>query len=174
VKVRLLTIANVSDESEKRQSVSLAHDLPHRHLRVFRPITTTHPPTTQSIHIMSSDRDRVAELEAQLAQAQSTFAEKMTKIKNTKKRLATSIKHNREKDAEIREIEGHPCPVKASYEETIDELTTQILTRLRIQSHITTAGLFELAELIKKQCKNYSDPGRAQQSSRCHHQNGHS
>ena len=41
---------------------------------------------------MSSDKDRIAKLEAQLAQAQSTWAEKATTLKNTKKRLAASVK----------------------------------------------------------------------------------
>lgn len=108
---------------------------------------------------MSSDKDRIAELEAQLARAQSALAEKTTTLKNTKKRLVASVKQVREKDVEVRELKANLVETETDAKANlkgIDTLITQLITHLRIQSHVTLGCLFQLAELVSEWRKNHS------------------
>lgn len=112
---------------------------------------------------MSSDKARIAELEAQFAQTQSALAKTNNTLKITNKRLAASVKQSCEKDTEISKLkeelantkEGEACHHRAyeiieTYRKDIVELTTQLVKHLRIQHHVTTGGLIDLAELVSK------------------------
>lgn len=124
---------------------SFLAQLPLTHKPSSQPLNPATITTELTPDTMSSDKARIAELEAQLAQTQSALGEKNETLKITNKRLAASVKQSREKDTELSKLkeelanakEGEACHHRAhkiieTYRKDIDELTTQLVTYLRI------------------------------------------